>query len=235
MQLDQLSRHWDHLAEVDPMWAILKDADKKGRKWSPKEFFESGRREIAAAVERARAVRPALRRRRALDFGCGLGRLTQALGVHFDNTVGVDIAPRMIQGAEEYNAHGERCSYVLNPYPDLRLFETGYFDFIYSSIVLQHIRPKYSRTYISEFVRVLAPGGVAMFQLPSHPSRTLKGLMIRVLPASVLRMYRPFDMFGLEREEVESIVTGAGAQVHAAEDNGDSGWNWISHRYIVCK
>jgi len=36
---------------------------------------------------------------RALDFGCGLGRLTQPLAERFDEAVGVDIAASMIEGA----------------------------------------------------------------------------------------------------------------------------------------
>ena len=42
-------------------------------------------------------------------------------------------------------------------------------DFIYSRIVLQHVNSRYAvRSYLSEFARVLAPGGLLVFQLPSH-------------------------------------------------------------------
>jgi hypothetical protein len=57
----------------------------------------------------------------------------------------------------------------VNDRDDLALFESGVFDLIYSDIVLQHIAPEFSTRYVQEFTRVLAPGGVAVFQLPSHP------------------------------------------------------------------
>jgi hypothetical protein len=42
------------------------------------------------------------------------------------------------------------------------------FDFIYSDIALQHIPPDQSRAYIAEFLRVLRPGGLAVFQLTAE-------------------------------------------------------------------
>ncbi len=57
--------------------------------------------------------------------------------------------------------------FLLNDSSDLSLLRPGGFDLIYSSIVLQHIPEKYARAYIAEFIRVLRPGGIAVFQLPS--------------------------------------------------------------------
>jgi SAM-dependent methyltransferase len=110
-----------------------------------------------------------LRTGRALDFGCGVGRLTQALAKKFTLCDGVDIAPSMIERADEINRFGDRCRYHVNDRDDLALFEDATFDFVYSDIVLQHIAPEYSARYVSEFTRILAPGGVVVFQLPSHP------------------------------------------------------------------
>ena len=39
---------------------------------------------------------------------------------------------------------------------------------VYSNIVLQHIHPHYSKQYLKEFLRVLKPGGMLVFQLPSE-------------------------------------------------------------------
>jgi SAM-dependent methyltransferase len=80
----------------------------------------------------------------------------------------VDIAPSMIDLANRYNRYGGRCQYHLNAAPDLGLFPNDSFDFVFSQIVLQHMEPQYAHRYIGEFIRVLAPGGVAMFQLPGE-------------------------------------------------------------------
>jgi cyclopropane fatty-acyl-phospholipid synthase-like methyltransferase len=57
---------------------------RKGRRWTTEEFFATGVTEIAALMAEARGFGLPASRRRALDFGCGLGRLTQALADHCD-------------------------------------------------------------------------------------------------------------------------------------------------------
>ena len=155
------------LAQQDPMWAILSDPSKKGRKWDPVSFFQLGETDINRLLGEVTATGFPLLRGTALDFGCGLGRLTQALCSHFDKCYGVDISSTMLAEAARYNRFGSACIYVLNDSPDLRCFENDTFDFIYSHLVLQHIPPDASKRYISEFVRVLKPGGLLIFQAPS--------------------------------------------------------------------
>ncbi|MEO7862527.1 MAG: hypothetical protein ABIU05_19265 [Nitrospirales bacterium] len=51
MELNELQKNWNQLGKQDPLWAILTQQDKKGNKWTPDEFFETGRREIAYVME----------------------------------------------------------------------------------------------------------------------------------------------------------------------------------------
>lgn len=169
MHLKELQRHWHEFGRRDPLWAILTVPEKRNAGWETAEFFVTGRDEIAAVfahLARLGLPQPA---RRALDFGCGVGRLTQALCEHVAAACGVDIAPSMIEQARALNRFGLRCEYVLNDADDLSRFADGAFDFVYSSRVLQHMRPEYSTRYISEFLRVLAAGGTAVFQIPTMP------------------------------------------------------------------
>ena len=48
--------HWERQARLDPLWAILSDPAKKGRKWRPAEFFETGRNEISVLMFRLRVL-----------------------------------------------------------------------------------------------------------------------------------------------------------------------------------
>jgi SAM-dependent methyltransferase len=173
MDLNQLQKNWDEFGKTDPLWAILTFPDRKGGKWDPEEFFASGRREIAAVMDRAQAFGLPARREAALDFGCGVGRLTQALGAWFDRCCGVDIAPSMIELARRYNTRGGKCEYFLNASNDLQIFPDGSFDLVFSRIVLQHMEPRYSTSYIQEFVRVLRSGGLVAFQIPDRPRAVL--------------------------------------------------------------
>jgi len=167
----RLQRNWDDFGRQDPMYWILTDPAKKGNRWDPEEFFRTGVTDINAALNQVRSAGLQIRMGRALDFGCGLGRLTQALAQQFQEAHGVDISPSMIAKAQTLNRYPNRCFYHQNGEPDLRIFEDNSFDFIYSIIVLQHIHPNISKRYISEFMRVLRPGGVAVFQVPSELAR----------------------------------------------------------------
>ncbi len=174
MELKELQRNWEKFAKVDPLWAVLTNPDKRNHKWSLPEFFRTGESEISDILSRAEALKLPLTRGRALDFGCGVGRVTQALALHFDEVVGIDIAPTMIELADQFNRHGKKCRHLVNEARDLHLFPDAHFDFVFSTIVLQHMRPEYSTNYMQEFVRILRPQGLVVFQIPSERSDVLK-------------------------------------------------------------
>lgn len=159
---------WDGHARRDPLWAILSDPAKKGGKWDLHRFFQTGAGEIALRFYQVRAHGVAIDGGAALDFGCGVGRLTQALAPHFVRVVGVDVSPEMIAHATRLNRTPQSVSYVVNDAAHLGRFDDHTFAFIVSNIVLQHIQPDISMGYVREFLRILAPGGVLIFQLPSH-------------------------------------------------------------------
>jgi len=254
MRLKELQQHWNRWGEIDPLWAIATDPTKRNHGWDPKEFFFTGEVEIYQILEYVASLNLAVRPGRALDFGCGAGRLCKALAKRFDEVNGVDIAPSMLRLAEQYNEHGPRCKFFLNDRDDLRLFPDNHFDFIYTNIVLQHIRPAHSKRYLSEFLRVLAPGGHMVFQLPSHlldaqgapaKPRLPWGVrhMVRTV-RSVLRKARTtvgpeaepiMEMHGVPRLEVEQLIRDGGGKVIDVQEFQVAGPQWMSYRYCVGK
>jgi SAM-dependent methyltransferase len=167
MSFDALQKTWNTLGEVDPFWAILTDPNKKNNQWDVNLFFEFGRLEINGIFQEMDCLGLPVLHGRALDFGCGVGRLTQALSTHFEEAHGVDVAASMIKLANELKPPEQNCHYHLNEEQDLGLFADDFFDFIYSRLVLQHMHPMFSKKYMGEFIRVLRPGGLIAFQLPS--------------------------------------------------------------------
>lgn len=169
MKLEDFKKNWDRLGQTDPLWAILGDPEKKGGLWQVNEFFATGRAEIGLLMQWVSALGENIGYRKALDFGCGVGRLTQALAEYFDEVFGVDIAPFMIKQAEKYNLKGERCRFYLNDTENLKIFRDNQFDLIYSSLTMQHIHPQYYKGYFEEFLRTLSPRGLLIFDLPDEP------------------------------------------------------------------
>jgi SAM-dependent methyltransferase len=160
-------RYWDNYAATDPLWAALSFADKSGGRWGLQEFMKTGEREIALLFHRFAALQLPLPRR-ALDFGCGVGRLTQALARRCEHVVGVDISPVMIDLARRLDRYPGRAEYICTVNAGIETLPAASFDCIYSNIVLQHVRPDVSMRYLDAFFRLLAPRGVLVFQLPSH-------------------------------------------------------------------
>jgi 2-polyprenyl-3-methyl-5-hydroxy-6-metoxy-1,4-benzoquinol methylase len=88
------------LGRSGPLWAILTAPVHRHGGWTPEEFFAPGALEIDEVMVRAASFRLPGARSAALDFGCGVGPVTQALAVHFERVTGVDIAPVMIEQAQ---------------------------------------------------------------------------------------------------------------------------------------
>jgi SAM-dependent methyltransferase len=196
MNLDKLKNDWESLAKRDALGAILTDASRSDGKWDIAEFMATGNSEIEIVMSHLAAIGcvPDFDGA-ALDFGCGVGRLTQPLGRRFASCVGVDISRQMIEKADAFNQNAQ-CRYVVHsdttlPFPDES------FSFLYSNIVLQHVPPRFSEQYLREFVRVLAPGGVLVFGVQdSFAASDISSRMIRVRHILHLRS-RIQDALGL--------------------------------------
>ncbi len=226
MNFDQLKDNWQRFGLEDPLWAISTDPSGKDNRWELERFFQIGRDTVAASMQPVLALRPDLGRGRALDFGCGAGRLTRGLAAFFDEVVGVDVAASMIAKAHELSPVDSRCRYVLNEQPDLRIFEAESFDFVLTFIVLQHMNQEYQAQYLAEFLRVLRPGGLCLFQLPDYLSNTAAPGPDR---APVMEMY------GMAPETIMEIITRLGGVLLRTEENGWAGSYVRSFTYLVAK
>jgi len=219
---------WEDLASTDPLWAILSDPTKKNGKWQLEEFFEKGEVEISAAMSHFPSF--PLHNDRALDFGCGVGRLTRAMSKRFKHCIGVDISEQMVTRARELNADLSNCEFVLNTVENLRLFADTSFNFIYTTIVLQHLVHRSSiLAYIREFCRLLKPGGLLIFQVPSYisPIHRLQpvprlynlGRLLRIAPGLLLRLrLHPIRMTYVPKANVLALLSECQMRLLGSED-----------------
>ncbi len=217
MSYDITSRRWETLARKDALWAILTDDAKRGRRWNVDEFFATGEREIDAVfayLERKQLAPVDLER--ALDFGCGVGRLSRALAGRFAEVHGVDVSPTMIELGKKLHAshpRGKQLELVLNDKPHLRVLPSGHYAFVYSSIVLQHISYPASITYVRELMRVTKPGGLVVFQIPTEDRTPLPRRLVRMAVLRAARIARVgafMEMNAVPRAEIER----AGCEMH---------------------
>ena len=243
MNLDHTKKTYEKLGREDPFYAVLTVPKFRNNGWDRGEFFATGDAEIREILRYIRDLDLHPLPQRALDFGCGVGRLTQALAQHFEHVVGVDIAQSMVAKALELNNHGDRVEYVVNSVDHLRIFADASFDFIYSSITLQHIPPDANRNYVAEFMRLLSPGGIAVFQVPNgkaYNPGSLGERWYRLRRQHLRRFWKAlrgkpqYEMHYIPRAEVESIISKGGAKMVDVQTFGRGGPN-DNYRYCVAK
>jgi SAM-dependent methyltransferase len=239
MNLDRSRADWTLLGEQDPLWAVLVTAEGRHGGWEPEAFLATGRAEVADVLARIAGLGLAVGHGSALDFGCGAGRLTQALREHVDRAVGVDFSLPMLARARALDPD-DRCEFVHNDRSDLRVFADGSFDLAYSSLVLQHIPTAAALRYLSELVRVVRPGGAVAVQVATRPDRSAKGRLAAAMPRVLMRLIQrrvlgypaPMDMYPLSRAQVEQAI-GAIGRIAAAWDEPMYGGHWVYTRYVI--
>ena len=177
--IDQYAKEWQNNAEADALWVILTDSKYYGRKWDIDEFFATGEEEINRVFEFMKRESIMVTERAFLDFGCGVGRNSKALRNRFEGGFGVDISEKMIELAQ---THVQDVKFMVNQSDLLDQFSDDSIEFIYSHIVLQHIPNGYQNLYINEFLRIMRPGGLAVFQIPIgiiNPQNITPSLLFR--------------------------------------------------------
>ena len=235
-------RQWERLGRTDPYWAVLTRPDEINDGWNRQVFFDSGRREIAEVMSQLKKLNCLPdRQRSALDFGCGVGRLSRALAGQFEKVLAVDVARSMLQEARAANRQWNNIKFIHNPSSSLDFIDSGSIDFVYSNITLQHIPAADQLRYVEEFCRILSPGGALVFQTPSAYSRTLAGQVSRALGNRLMNLLRAvrygpdrvMEMHILPRARVESILQSRGLYLALAQRYDAAGTAFISFRYFA--
>lgn len=160
---------WEKWGARDPYFGVLtndvfrrRNLDERLRR----EFFESGSRHVEHVLRTVEARLGARRPRgRALDFGCGVGRVTIPLSRLFDRVVGLDVAPSMLAEARRNCTDAQRENIELRLSDDSLEAAEGDFDLVHSTIVLQHVRIERGRTIFANLVRLVRHGGVGVLHV----------------------------------------------------------------------
>jgi SAM-dependent methyltransferase len=165
--IGQMREDWEQRARQDPFYYVA--FAERGQ--TREAFLATAAKSIhcfEAELVRLAVVNP--RSRRALEIGCGPGRLMLPMSRHFGEIHGVDISPEMIRLAQETLRGVPGVHLHVAPESDLRMFNSGTFDFVYSFAVFQHIPSRaIVLNYLRDIARVLKPGGISLFQLRGAP------------------------------------------------------------------
>jgi SAM-dependent methyltransferase len=206
-----MAERWEQLAQEDAefyIWTDLAPGD---------DFFRSGERDARRIDE---AVAPWIAARdRALEIGCGVGRITVAMAPAFGSITAVDIAPTMLAKLEA----NCRARNVANVSPMLATDaweKHGPFDLAYSRIVFQHIAEwEGIERYFRRVAASLAPGGVFYVQFDTRPPNILYRIRNRLPDAVLPKTYRR-GVRRIRRRPAAIIATAGTAGLSLVSERG---------------
>ena len=127
------------------------------------EFFRTGEHQVEQTL---RVIRERLAENfnptRALDYGCGVGRVLMPIAHRVRQAVGCDVSLSML---EESRANCERSGLTNVSFvqaDDQLSGVSGRFDFIFSDAVFQHIRPRRVDQILGALLERLDEGGICV-------------------------------------------------------------------------
>lgn len=193
--LERMREDWNLRARLDAHFFVAFGR----RNQTDEEFFATAGEQVRALETELKRLPPAPpRSRRALEIGCGPGRLMRPMSRHFGEIHGVDISDEMI-GIARRNLAGIPHAHPHHaPNSDLAAFADSSFDFIYSYAVFQHIPSRdVVFGYLREAARVLKPAGILRCQINGLPKTakqydTWSG--VRVEPGEIREFAGPNGM-----------------------------------------
>jgi 2-polyprenyl-3-methyl-5-hydroxy-6-metoxy-1,4-benzoquinol methylase len=178
------AKQWEKFGRDDAYFGVLshdqfraENLDEEARE----RFFASGTRYVDWMRGRIRdQVGEDFEPSSVLDYGCGVGRVLIPLAQNADRAVGVDVSPSMLAEARK-NARERglgKADFVEPPALDSLKPE---FDLVHCALVLQHIPVRDGEAICDKLVGLVAPGGVAVIQIPFRVSHWTASLFSRAM------------------------------------------------------
>ena len=187
---------WEKLGEVDPYWAVLsQDANRRAvlTDDARRRFYQGGEDYLDRLWRLCRRefgddFAPA----RALDFGCGVGRVTIPLARRCASVVAADVATSMLREARKALEEQRVENVELLQSDDALQGIEGPFDFVHSLLVFQHVPSPRGLKLIDRLLDVAGPEGtIALHVLFYNPhERPPLERRVRGIARALLRPFR---------------------------------------------
>lgn len=163
---------------------------------SKKIFFQSGYTYIDQVLDNIkRYIDSDFKPVRALDFGCGVGRLVMPLSEVANHVTGMDISDSMLNEAQK-NCEERNIKNVLFVKSDDTLSQLeGKYDFIHSYIVLQHIPVNRGETIFKNLIQYLDDNGVGVIHFTYLRLNKLSTEYIRYIILKYMPLARIINNF----------------------------------------
>lgn len=231
--LEETSRTWSKFGEDAPHWSVLTNDlfTPENIEENISAFYRSGEYDVNIALNSLRrAGFKAGPFDKALDFGCGVGRLSMPLSKMSKSLTSVDVSPGHLKLAKERAVSAEAKNIDFIQLKDLRdIGKFSGYDFILSLIVLQHNPPPVMAYALKGLLGALRSGGVAVIQMPTYLAEYFSVQDYLANPTGQMEMH------ALPQRAIFEIIEQAGCRpVEVTEDTSIGGIG-LSHRFTILK
>jgi cyclopropane fatty-acyl-phospholipid synthase-like methyltransferase len=177
-----MKNKWEEFAQQNAEYYILTENIDYKTEAGQNKFYESG---YEFTKQNIKKVSQYLHeRKRALEIGCGIGRLTLPHSKEFDELVAIDVSPTMLLKLNE-NAHRKGITNIKTFLPHKDWDKLAY-DYVYSYIVFQHIENfEIINDYIIRLSQSLKQGGIANLHFDTR-KKDLAYIIKNILPDVIL-------------------------------------------------
>jgi SAM-dependent methyltransferase len=168
VHVENMRNLWNRLSQNSRLGYIAHL--QPGAEWNEGEFAVVGERFVERITDRFEDHGSfPLSQSTVLEIGCGVGRFSRPLAERFKSVVGYDISAEMVEQARARCDGLENVRFEVNDGTSLGDQPDASVEYCVCAGVFQHITHiDIIAGYIHEALRVLAPGGVFLFQFEAN-------------------------------------------------------------------
>jgi len=168
MPAQNTDKSWEKLGQQNPFYWVTTMDEYIDEKWNEETqaiFFDDSSKYVYNILKIInKHIDPEFKPISALDFGCGVGRVSIPLSKSCKNVVGADVSSSMLEAAEKLCKQQNIDNIELIKSDDNLSEITGTFNFVHSIYVFQHIPFKRGKKILKKILSSLEPDGVGVFQ-----------------------------------------------------------------------
>lgn len=166
MYSSNTDKDWEQLGQTDPYYGVVTHDIFRCSNLTEENmgiFFRSGRDHVNAIIENVRThIDSDFTIKKALDFGCGVGRLLIPLSDLAQVVTGIDVSESMLNEAKKNCEARSINNVILAKSNDTLSCLNGKYDFIYSFVVFQHIPVPRGEKIFKNLIDHLEDGGICV-------------------------------------------------------------------------
>ena len=198
MSAQNTDKSWEKLGKEDPYYWVTTIDEYVDEKWSDetqKKFFEESTKYVHSILEIIhRHIDPNFTPTNALDFGCGVGRVTIPLSKICKTVVGTDVSSTMLKEAEKLSTQEETENITFVKGDDELSKVKGTFNFIHSIYVFQHIPFNRGKKILNKLLSSLEPDGVGVLQFLVHNELPVSKELIYWVKVNIPLAHKIFNL-----------------------------------------